>query len=494
MNAGPDPIQMLDLKQRKEEFVSGLTGGPVWEIYACTLVAAASYYTWCTLQSRLSFFDQGFTARFLDIALTWLALLLSFTLYSNRLIELNLAILLPGIIVSLLNSTRQITTSPQFKKNLKESPAKIYLPKLSFLTVYRGGMMVTTCLAILAVDFRVFPRKFAKVETWGTSLMDMGVGSFVFSMGLVSARATLMDSFLDQRTSRFAAMAASFRQALSVLGLGLIRLVLVKSFDYQEHVTEYGVHWNFFITLGLLPPFVSLFDMFPKRIPLIGIALGIGCIYELALNKTGLLSYLITAERTNILSQNREGIFSFIGYLSIFLCGKATGYYALPAKLTIKSYFFPQSKSSLGSSSSSKYIHKFAMLLITGSILQFFYYISRHVLRLSVSRRFANLPYILFVCSYNLIYLSIFILIEIFVFGTPDSIPYNQMVPETLESVNSNGLAIFLLANVSTGLVNLYTNTLDADRVKAIAILVMYSAGLGLVSMIMWKKGIVIKL
>jgi phosphatidylinositol glycan class W len=37
------------------------------------------------------------------------------------------------------------------------------------VSVHRGNVMLLTCLSILAVDFHVFPRKYGKVETYGTS-------------------------------------------------------------------------------------------------------------------------------------------------------------------------------------------------------------------------------------------------------------------------------------------------------------------------------------
>lgn len=57
------------------------------------------------------------------------------------------------------------TDADAAKKETTETGHKPYL------TVYRAGTMILTCIAILAVDFQFFPRRFAKVETFGTSLV-----------------------------------------------------------------------------------------------------------------------------------------------------------------------------------------------------------------------------------------------------------------------------------------------------------------------------------
>jgi len=43
--------------------------------------------------------------------------------------------------------------------------------KKTFLSEYRSLVMIGTCVAILAVDFNVFPRRLAKTELFGYSLV-----------------------------------------------------------------------------------------------------------------------------------------------------------------------------------------------------------------------------------------------------------------------------------------------------------------------------------
>jgi len=109
---------------------------------------------------------------------------------------------------------------------------------------FRGITLILTCIAILAVDFHIFPRAFMKTESHGISLMDLGVGSFVFLSGLCSsvARGGPKGRGGLKRWFKFG--------VVFLLGVG--RLVITRWIDYDVVEGEYGLDWNFFVTLGVV--------------------------------------------------------------------------------------------------------------------------------------------------------------------------------------------------------------------------------------------------
>ena len=415
-------------------------------------------------------------------------ILFATTLYSSAPLLLNLLVASPAVLVLLSTSRprsqqkakppRQPSTAENeaSEKPQEASNQPATLPIHPFLTTYRAAMMVVTCIAILAVDFRVFPRRFAKVENWGTSLMDLGVGSFVFSGGVVSARSVLKRRNngstklpLSQR------LIASTRHSIPLLVLGLIRLYSVKGLDYAEHVTEYGVHWNFFFTIGLLPPFVEIFDVLYKFLPYETLAVVVVVIYHIALESTDLKSYiLVSPHGPDLLSKNREGIFSFVGYLAIFLLGRGTGVRISPGgtrppidgRLTMLVNMGLQ-------------VLCWSMQYVCIST-----YAAGHGSNVPVSRRLANISYVSWVAMFNNAQLFIFCLIETLLFpavyrglgkeGEAERTSF--ATSRIMTAFNKNGLAIFLLANLLTGAVNLSIPTLDVSTIQAMAVLIGYAA------------------
>lgn len=83
---------------------------------------------------------------------------------------------------------------------------------------------MNTFIAILAVDFPVFPRRFAKTETYGHSLMDIGVGSFLFASSLTSQQA---------KSNEGSSVLNTLRSVTPLIILGLVRLLSVKAANYQ---------------------------------------------------------------------------------------------------------------------------------------------------------------------------------------------------------------------------------------------------------------------
>ena len=166
--------------------------------------------------------------------------LLAFTHLANHLFTLILVLLSAVLVPNVMGSTFQLP-----KHHLDFAPGQ----KKPFLCNFRAYVNIATAISILAVDFVIFPRRFAKTETYGTGLMDVGVGSFIISNAVVcqDARGTSTDS-----SSFVCSVKKELRAVSLLLGLGLARFVAVKSTDYQDHVSEYGVHWNFFLTLAFV--------------------------------------------------------------------------------------------------------------------------------------------------------------------------------------------------------------------------------------------------
>ncbi len=442
-----------------------------------------------------------------DFLLNCGAILSAVTLYSSASVLLNIFLLTPAAVILLVYNEPVKRTKAAIPHNKGQnglqgeqstrSGSANSLPMKPFVTSYRGAMMVITCMAILAVDFKIFPRRFAKVETWGTSLMDMGVGSFVFSAGVVSARTALKERITKKASSLADRLITSARHSAPLLLLGLIRLWSVKGLDLAEHVSEYGVHWNFFFTLAFIPPFVAVCHSAFRYIPSYAAqSLVIGAVYEACLDLTQLRTYILTAPRTDLLSKNREGVFSLFGYLAIFLAGQAVGMDILPRELRLHL----KSQSTLGRFRSSG-LGKLAIWSLS-SVALFELTTSYRGLGLLVSRRLANLPYLLWVTAFNCCQLMLFCAIERFCF--PDIYKTKGRVAEERElrratskllyAFNRNGLAIFLLANPLTGLVNMTLPTLQMNKAQSMVVLGAYAAVLSGAALALDRFNLSIKL
>lgn len=517
---------MDSLKSRKEDFVSGLTGSTIPEINYISAVALTTYIAGKILNLASNKGNgQKFTLYMaIDYALNWLCLLLAVTLYANNVQLLHILILVPVALAAFAKSSNKSSKNTKKnaprakvdnkktlknKKNNTQTSSELKLVKQSFLTGYRSHMLIMTAIAILAVDFPLFPRKLAKVETWGTSLMDLGVGCFVFSNGVVSTRSVISEKLeLKSKVNYLRKFVQSFKHGIILLALGLLRLYFTKNLEYQEHVTEYGVHWNFFMTLSLLPPFLVLVVepiIMLTNVPRFIIALAIGLTTEyMLIHNEKMLPYLITSERDTLINANREGLWSFLGYCSIFLWGQTIGMFCL-SSTPFKNNLYTVNPQSKGSKSVNKKLTKFDKLTTVSPLQGLFTWVcilgalSAIVFKYdpyTCSRRFANLPYVLWVALYNVCSIFFYALADYVCAYYKNSNFQNESVyeiPESLEAINSNGLLLFLLANVSTGLVNMSINTLDAAPVQSFLVLLCYCFFLYSVSVFLYRNKIFIK-
>ncbi|KAJ2725329.1 Glucosaminyl phosphatidylinositol (GlcN-PI) nositol acylation protein [Coemansia sp. Benny D115] len=436
-------------KAYKEWRVSNLEGSGLTEIHLVISTVVLSYWCWkCKVaadyhRNPAGFSGRGWSQFAFECAVFMVPMFLTLT---DRFVYSTLA----ALICTSLYYRWQIPDPPyrhdkwapdpraeEFKKSYM--PGKV-TPK-SYLSIYRAEMMLLTCFCILAVDFNVFPLRFAKVETFGTSIMDLGVGSFVFSAGVVGIKPFLSRQVDGRVVSPTLGrqLKAGLWTAFPILGLGLARLILTESVDYQKHVTEYGTHWNFFFTLGFLPIFVPLGLYVYNDLRITSTVMLV--LYQILYTLTPLGSWLENAERTDFISANREGIFSFIGYLAMFLMGMSLGSEILPDAQTFKD-------------------RRMRLMSVLGvwSTAAISFMLAYFVCGIEPSRRFANAPYCFWVAGFNSFMIWLFMLIEEDIDSKlPPQLarsgrPAGYDLPVILEAVNINSLTTFLVANLLTAI------------------------------------------
>jgi len=491
-------------KQQKESFVSGHTGTSPFENVILCSVAPIGVFFYLECRSRFIIQSSALSssqAFFLHRVLEYMTILLPMV-WSQSFILLPWGIcvlFIQFLVAQILSSGRRR------ERHARNHPLLLY--RQPVITCYRATVLYMTCIAILAVDFQIFPRRYAKTETHGYGLMDLGTGSFIFSSALVSsfakgihnrnshsmtsdAATTTASSLTDFKTFL---MAIFNQRSIPLLLLGLIRLLSNKGLEYPEHDTEYGIHWNFFFTLVLVLN-TAYFIRYIFRIYITSFPIFLLLLYQYFLSHGGQvfieqaprwLSHTIDSRTRvtkidahgillfhNLFLANREGILGCVGYLCLFLISEHIGSFCL---WDCKKIGYPLE----------------ARFLSVSSILWTLHWFLTSILHIPVSRRSTNATYILWVMAQNTLQLFFFSTVFTMASGSQNQDPTHDIpeikthCPPIFESINRHGLFIFILANLMTGLINLTINTMTCSIYKSFTIMIFYSMTLVIMSLVM---------
>ncbi|KAI9032439.1 GWT1-domain-containing protein [Hyaloraphidium curvatum] len=463
----------------KEAWVTGHSGGSMLEVAVVSAVSVAGHFAYQSLRLTRTW-DSAFGRDLrLQLAAEYFLLVLP------SVVATSFASLASSIVAFLfILALVLLYSSPAPPNAARTAPPHPFSasPALPPVLAYRSTMMLLTCASILAVDFPSFPRRFAKCEDAGTSLMDMGVGSFVFSNGLVAGRPRSAEG----RPRR----AGSWRSSLPVFGLGVLRALSTRGVNYQTHSSEYGTHWNFFATLGMVAIGAGLAKDWEAG--LVGrsgrsgmpvgtwtaVGLAITLAHQLALTHLGLQHWVTTAPRATLLSANKEGLASVPGYLALYFCALDAGRFALA----------PPGKG--GWWGTVRGMGGWAAGLWA------LFYVANGAAGIEVSRKLANSSYVLWVAAYNVTFLAVYYSVDLVIAGRlmrrKGAVKDAEAFPEShlLGAVSRNQLGVFLFANVLTGLVNLSIDTLACSVPLSFAIVAAYMLVVSGAAVALDKRGL----
>ncbi|GMT13425.1 hypothetical protein PFISCL1PPCAC_4722 [Pristionchus fissidentatus] len=324
----------------------------------------------------------------------------------------------------------------------------------TFLTYFRSAIFILVASAVLGVDFSIFPRRFAKTETVGHSLMDVGVAAFIAANGLVAPLKTNARKEEGERKRAGRRFSMIYSSTLLLVGLGIVRTVVLWILGYPYEVSEYGIHWNFFYTLAVVNLVTYLL---PSQFTLITATIFAG-IHQFALS-SGIQDWVLdeSAPREGFLEANREGIFSLAGYIAIYYYSRAMGRFIAKTAL-------------VGLRVRSWALAVFHLLLLCAlfALAQ----LGAEAALGPPSRRLVNLPYILAMVSLECYLLAGCIGIQTITyivwaarvphFGSEEN-AFATSEPCLMTTLNKHPLLFFLVSNVTTGVVNLSLRAIGVE-------------------------------
>ncbi|VDK35200.1 unnamed protein product [Taenia asiatica] len=451
-----DPVKA----ERHLQFVSNCTGGSTFEVMGLLLIVCSVGHIRFIIERLLT----------LDLLATIVAIVLPCTLLSGYVLETNIILLSTVCLLQIKTpSISPIDLTIIFPHTLS-----------TWRRLARTFVLVYTCICIYAVDLPIFPRRFAKTEVTGVSLMDTGVGLIAVIIGLSNV------AFLDVCRRRslpcFALLKIVARATLPCFAVGFLRTVVVKALGYPEHVTEYGVHWNFFFTLACirLGGFVvayalsrmSDFDAMNAHFAL--------CVLLACFQQWGVLGWaqrhhflrsssLGTTESASdrsadsiaaLIRVNAEGLISLPGYLCLFIYGTAIA-------LLLRLHLDPPTSQPVdklkvlciqGKETWRGDPKKVAMAILFIGALAFLVVVTCG--ESSVSRRLVNLPYIALQIGLLSPLMAFFVYC---VFDVPEGKrkkPTRKDIIPLITVVSDNAMLYFILSNLITGILNLLFDTL----------------------------------